>query len=152
DRTKPEMYSLTEPLPSDVVASSSGSLSAYRNYPIFSAPWFWRRTAIFAPIASGVALLEAAMTGGQLREWGMGLLCALVGVPIWLAIVTAGPAFATAVRHRHLALSVERVAVVLAIVLGVSVSLGGQHLANLFSMRVVIPHMQELHIPVSRVT
>jgi hypothetical protein len=152
DRTKSEMYSLTEPLPSDVVTSSSGSLAAYRNYPIFSAPWFWRRTAIFAPIASAVALLEAGMTGAQLREWGMGLLCAVVGVPIWLAIVTAGPAFAAAVRHRHWSLPVERVAIVAAILLGVCVSLAGQHLANLFSLRVVIPHMQELRVPVTKLT
>ena len=147
DRTKSEMYSLAEPLPSDVVTSSAGSLAAYRNYPIFSAPWFWRRTAIFGPIAAGVAILEAGMTGAQLRDWEMGALCAVVAVPIWLAIVISGPAFATVARHQHWSLPAERVAVVVAILLGVCVSLTGQYLANLFSMHVVLPR---LHIDVSR--
>jgi len=143
DRTRTGMYSLTQPLPSDVVASSAGSLAAYRNYPIFSVPWFWRRTAIFGPIAAGVGLLQEGMAGAQVREWGMGLLCAVVGVPIWLVIVSAGPAFATAVRHRHWPLPIERVAIVVAILLGVGVSLSGQFLANLFTARVFFPRLPE---------
>jgi two-component sensor histidine kinase len=144
DRTKwgDGAYSLREPLPSAVVTSSSGSLAGYRNYPIFSAPWFWRRTGIFAPIASAAGFLQAVLAGVELHDGRMGALCALVGVPIWLAIVTAGPAFATVVRHRHLPLHLERIAVVAAILLGVGVSLTGQHLANEFSLKVVAPRMR----------
>ncbi|HKE96782.1 MAG TPA: hypothetical protein VKB34_20900, partial [Povalibacter sp.] len=51
-------YSLLEPLPSDVVVRSPGSFGDYRNYPVFSVPWFRRRTVIFAPVAAGVGLLQ----------------------------------------------------------------------------------------------
>jgi two-component sensor histidine kinase len=150
DRTKPpaRVYSLTEPLPSDVVTSSSGSLASYRTYPVFSAPWFWRRTAIFAPIAGGYGLLNSVLAGLQLHDWGIGALCAALTVPIWLALVSTGPGFATLVRHRHLSLPLERAAVVVAVLLGVAVSFVGQYAANEFSRTVFMPRLhQVMHIP-----
>jgi hypothetical protein len=141
-------YSLREPLPSAVVTSSSGSLAEYRNYPIFSAPWFWRRTAIFAPIAAGIGLLNSILAGIQLHDWGIGLLSAVVLVPIWLALVTAGPAFATLVRHLRLPLRRERAGVVAAVVLGVCISVTGQYLANKFTRVVYEPRLQAIrHVP-----
>jgi hypothetical protein len=148
DRTKPlgSVYSLSEPLPSEVVTSSSGSLAGYRNYPVFSTPWFWRRTAIFGPIAGGVGLLNTVITVVQLHDWAIGALCAAVWIPIWLALVTTGPGLATVVRHRHWALPLERAAIVAAVLVGVGVSLAGQYLASEFSQVVLIPRLRAAHV------
>src|SRR5262245_5874969 len=95
-------YSLREPLPSDVVVRSPGSLGDYRNYPVFSAPWFRRRTAIFAPGAAGMGLMQSLLLGASFSDWSLAARCAVVGIPIWIVIVTAGPALATLVRHSRL--------------------------------------------------
>jgi hypothetical protein len=116
---------LNQPFPSDVFVSAAGSLAAYRCYPTFSAQWFWRRTAIFGPAAAAVGALQSLLLALQFHDNQLGLLCAAVGMPIWLAIVTTGPALATLVRHRRFPLNVERVAVVIAILLGLAVSCTG---------------------------
>lgn len=133
-------YSLLEPLPSDVVVRAPGSLGDYRNYPVFSAPWFRRRTAIFAPAAAGVGLFQALWMGAQFNDWHLAGLCAAVGIPIWIVIVTGGPALATFVRHRRLPLAQERIGVVAAIVVGVLVSFAGQYIADIFSKATVAPY------------
>jgi sensor histidine kinase YesM len=50
-----------------------------------------------------------------------------------MAIVTAGPALATAVRHRGLSAPLERAGVVVAIAAGLAISFAGQELANQYS-------------------
>ncbi len=150
DRTKSGggTYSLLQPLPAAVVTSSPGSLARYRNYPIFSAPWFWRRTAIFAPIAGAIGLLNSILAGVQLHDARLVPLSAAILVPIWLVIVTAGPAFATLVRHRYLPLPLERVAIVTAVLLGVCVSMAGQYIANEFTQTVLAPRLRAImHVP-----
>ena len=135
-------YSLSEPLPQDVFANVAGPLGGYRGYPTYSLQWFWRRTAVFAPLAATVGLLQATLIAIELRDTRLGFLCAAVGAPIWMAIVTAGPAFATLVRHRRLPQPWERVAIVVAILAGLAVSCFGQYLAGVFSRAVVAPRYQ----------
>lgn len=130
---------LGEPLPTDVFATSLGSFAGYRCYPTFSAPWFWRRTAIFAPIVGTVGLVQSLIVALLLRDERLGFLCAGVAVPVWLVIVTAGPAFATLVRHARLRLQVERVALVAAVLLGLAASCVGQYLAGVFSRTMIAP-------------
>lgn len=134
-----EAYSLAEPLPSDVLVHTAGGLTSYRNYPVFSAPWFWRRTALFAPLAAGLGLVQAATAAATLRDWHLGVLAAAIGVPIWVAIVTAGPLFATLVRHRGWPAKLERGAVVLAVSLGLGVSFTGQYIAEVQSHKILGP-------------
>src|SRR5690242_11599542 len=98
-------YSLDEPLPSDVFAGVASPFGGYRAYPTFSWPWFWRRTAVFGTFVTAVALFQAALMGAQLGDARIGMLCVLVGVPIWIAIVTSGPALASFVRHLRLPLA-----------------------------------------------
>jgi two-component sensor histidine kinase len=137
-------YSLVAPLPSDAVAHAAGGPGVYRNYPVFSAPWFWRRTAIFAPIAAVVGLAQSALVGAGLGDWRLGALCAAVGVPIWVAIVTAGPALATWVRHRRLSLKSERVAIVVALLLGLAISFTGQFIADEFGRTTLQPRYRAI--------
>jgi signal transduction histidine kinase len=116
-----------------VFARGRGGAASYFAFPVFSRPWFWRRTLIFAGIATAVGTFQGVAVGVALRDLKWGVISVLVSVPIWIAIVTAGPAFATVVRHARWRPRVERIAVVLAIVAGLGVSFAGQELANQFS-------------------
>ncbi|HYK25241.1 MAG TPA: histidine kinase, partial [Steroidobacteraceae bacterium] len=150
----PEMPSLTEPLPADVFREHAAFLG-YRGYPVFSAPWFWGRTKIFGPLAAAIGLAETLLLGLEIHDGRLGVLYAAVAVPIWIAFVTAGPAFATIVRHRRLPQQTERVAVVIAIAAGVLVSIAGQYAAEVFVQAMVAPRVlayfgypaQALHKP-----
>ncbi|HEY4214203.1 MAG TPA: histidine kinase [Steroidobacteraceae bacterium] len=137
-------YSLKDPLPSDIFANVAGQYGGYRAYPTYSVPWFWRRSAVFVPFVSAVGLFQAALLGTQLGDLRIGLLCIVVGVPIWILIATAGPALATYVRHLQMPLARERIAVVVAILVGVVISCGGQYLAGLFSRAEISPRYSAL--------
>jgi signal transduction histidine kinase len=137
---QPERPSLTEPLPADVFTEHAAFLG-HRSYPAFSAPWFRRRTAVFAPLAAAIGLAETLLIGLEIHDIRLGLIYAAVAVPIWIAFVTAGPAFATLVRHRRLPQQTERVAVVIAIAAGVLVSCSGQYAAEVFVRAMVAPRV-----------
>jgi two-component sensor histidine kinase len=137
-------YSLDEPLPSDVFAGVASPFGGYRDYATFSWPWFWRRTAVFAPFVTAVAVFQAAVMGAQLGDARIGMLCVLVGVPIWVSFVISGPALASFVRHLRLPLARERAAVVGAIFVGVLISCGGQYLASMFSRAEIAPRFSAL--------
>src|SRR5581483_5702793 len=86
-----ERPSLAEPLPADVFTGHTALLSGYRAYPAFRAPWFWRRTAIFAPLAAAVGLAQWLLVGMSIHDLWLGLLtAAVIGVPVWVGIVTVG--------------------------------------------------------------
>jgi two-component sensor histidine kinase len=132
-------YSLDEPLPSEVLHSAA-TVSSYKNYPVFSVPWFWRRTWIFAPIAAVIGAMQAGLVGAGVHNLGLGLATVGIGVPVWVLIVTVGPALATLVRHRRLLLRLERVGVVLSVAVGLATSFLAQYVANEFLRTVVMPH------------
>lgn len=137
--------SLSTPLPNDVVARSTGLLGSYRNYPVYSAPWFWRRTAIFGPIAAAFGLFQAVLTGSALQDWSVAAKGAAFGVPIWVVLVTFGPGLATFVRHRRWPAQAERAGIVGAIAVAVLVSFACQHLANVRSRAVLASHLDASH-------
>ena len=58
-------YSLDEPLPSEVFAGVASPFGGYRGYATFSWPWFWRRTAVFAPFVTAIGLFQAALTSSR---------------------------------------------------------------------------------------
>jgi two-component sensor histidine kinase len=130
------MYSLREPLPSDIVAHAAGPFGGYRRFPVFSAPWFRGRSAIFIPLVGGLGLLEAALVGFEIGDAKLGWQSVAVSVPIWIVIASGGPALATFARHR---LAPARVTVTVAILLGIGISFLGQHLAELYSRNVILP-------------
>ena len=134
-------YSLNEPLPAEVFDGASGPWIGYLAFPTYSRQWFWRRTALFAPSAGGVGLLLALLIGVEGRSAPLGWLYAAVAVPIWIVNVTAGPAFATLVRHRNLPMQRERIAIVIAIVAGLAVSCVGLYLDSVFSRAYILPRL-----------
>src|ERR1700735_358606 len=132
----PAMYSLREPLPSDIVAHAAGPFGGYRRFPVFSAPWFRGRSAIFIPLVGGLGLLEAALVGFEIGDARLGWQSVAVSVPIWIVIASGGPGLAPFARHR---LAPARVTVTVAILLGIGISFLGQHLAELYSRNVILP-------------
>jgi hypothetical protein len=135
-----EAPSLRAPLPHDVAAGSAGFIGSYRNYPVYSAPWFWRRTALFAPIAAAFGLFQVIITSAALRDWSIVAKGASFSLPIWVVLVSFGPALATFVRHRRWPPQTERFGVVAAIGIGVLVSFACQHLANVLSHALLEAH------------
>ncbi|HTY93615.1 MAG TPA: histidine kinase [Steroidobacteraceae bacterium] len=130
------MYSLSEPLPPDVVAHAAGPFGGYRRFPVFSAPWLKGRCAIFMPLTGGVGALEGMLTGLQLHDTLLGWETAAVSIPAWFVFCAAGPGLATFARHR---LPQPRFGTTAAIVVGIVLSFGAQHLAALFSQNRVMP-------------
>jgi hypothetical protein len=139
-------YPLDQALPADVFARNHSGAASYFAFPVFSRLWFWRRTRIFGTIASVVGIFQGVAVGVALRDAKWGAIAAVVSALIWLAIVTAGPAFATAVRHARWTQRVERIAVVLAIAAGLGVSFAGQELANRFSRAFLAERLIEARI------
>jgi two-component sensor histidine kinase len=132
----PAMYSLREPLPSDIVAHAAGPFGGYRRFPIFSAPWLLGRSMLFVPLMTGLGLLEASLLGFELGDARLGWQSVAISVPTWVVIGSAGPALATLARHR---LAPARVTVPAAILLGICLSFMEQHVAEVYSRAVVLP-------------
>ncbi|HEY6457718.1 MAG TPA: histidine kinase [Steroidobacteraceae bacterium] len=130
------MYSLREPLPPDLVAHAAGPFGGYRRFPVFSAPWLLGRSTVFLPLVGGLGVLQGALVGFEINDAKLGWQSVAVLVPFWIIVASGGPALATLARHR---VPPARVTVTVAILLGVSISFLGQHLAELYSRNVVLP-------------
>lgn len=110
-------YPLQRALPPDVLVAGNALWSRYRHYPVFSRPWFVRRTRVFAVPVCGwgvVAVIGHALAGSGRA----GLIGAAYMVVAFMLMAMAGPGLATWVRHRRWPLRRERVGVVAAVLLG----------------------------------
>ena len=139
-------YPLDRALPPDVVTRTHGGAASYFSFPVFSRPWFWGRARIFGSIAILLGVFQSANVWILLHDLRLGFLCLAVATPIWVAIVLAGPAFATIVRHRRWAPRWEALGVVAAIAAGLAVSFTGQMLANRFSKVFLTAPLIEAHV------
>lgn len=113
---------LYQPLPDSVVVGGNFLWTRYRRYPVFSLPWLGGRILLFGSVIlafSLLTLLGTLMSPASVRGALTASAYTFFG---FLLITTAGPAFATAVRHLRLPLARERVLVVLALCTGVGVS------------------------------
>jgi hypothetical protein len=144
----PSTYPLDRSLPPEMMAHSGGSPAGYRSFPVFSRTWFLRRLRIFGPLAVVIGIVQGVGTGLLLHDAGLGIFAFGCSVVIWFAIMTAGPALATLVRHRGLSRRAERAGIVLAILAGLAVSFAGQATADHLSRRyVMLPLMEAKVIP-----
>jgi hypothetical protein len=142
-------YPRSGKLPAEVAARSHSWFNSYRNYPVFSAPWFWRRTALFSSGALLIGLLQSALMW-RLLDRHTGVTLTIFNVVVWQLLVTVGPALATVVRTRGMAPRRERIGVVVAVAVGMVVSFGCQHAGNRLSREFVLPHAIKagtLHAP-----
>ncbi len=113
-------YPLDRALPTDVLAGRGGWLG-YRRYPVFGTRWLLGRSLMFA---LGVGAL-ASMTGLGMAltvSPRVGVLSGLHFFSGFMLMACTGPLLATLVRHRRWPLPRERVAVVVALLIGLVVS------------------------------
>ena len=107
---------LDQPLPASL--SPSRGWRSYRQFPVFSWAWLWRRTLLFALFVLLWGMLASLMSlvqGGTPAEAALQLGYFMVGM---LGIVAAGPALAMLVRHKISPGRRQRIMVVAAIVVG----------------------------------
>lgn len=113
---------LYQHLPDSVVVGGHFLWTRYRRYPVFSLPWLAGRMLLFGSVIlafSLLTLLGTLMSPASVRGALTASAYTFFG---FLMITTAGPAFATAVRHLRLSLARERVLVVVALCIGIGVS------------------------------
>jgi len=113
---------LNQALPDDVVVGGSSSITAYRNYPVFSLPWLKKRSLLFGIVIGLFALPVGIGLSVMTQKIELGLLTGGYFFLAFMVMATAGPAFATWVRHRRFKISNERRAVVFAVLLGLVAS------------------------------
>jgi hypothetical protein len=142
----PLIYPLDRVLPPEMVTHSRGGIAGYRSFPVFSRPWFLRRLRVFGPLAVLIAIVQGVGTALLIHDARIGLLAGVCSVVIWFAIMTAGPAFATLVRHRGLSRRAERAGVVIAILAGLAVSFAGQLAAERLTAHYVTRPMIEAKV------
>lgn len=115
-------YPLQSSLPADVLVAGNALWSRYRHYPVFSWPWFSRRTLVFAVPIVAWGLLSVLGVAASGDGYLQGLVGAGYMVVSFLLMATAGPGLATLVRHRRWPLRREQVAVVVALLFGMACS------------------------------
>ena len=131
-------YPLNQRLPPDVVAGGArGGPASYRSYPVFSWPWLIRRTLVFAPFAVGLAILSGLGNGIVSNDWRAASLIMLYSSAAFVTMVTIGPALATGVRYLRYSITLERVLVAGAILLGLAISFGVDQVASEEVMKLV---------------
>jgi LytS/YehU family sensor histidine kinase len=133
-----DRYPLSGKLPAEIAARSHSWFTSYRAYPVFSAPWFWRRTAVFSLGALLIAAVQSALVW-RLVDRQTGLTLTAFNIVVWQLLVIVGPALATLVRTREMARKHERIGVVLGVAIGIAVSFGCQHAGNRLSQEMVLP-------------
>ena len=119
----PSRAPLDQPLPPAMLASGDGWWVRYRHYPVFSRRWWLGRCLRFGAVCAVMALLTAMGMWFISRDAQASLQGALPLFVTCTAITCLGPTLATAVRHQGWPTFWERLALVLAIVIGVIVSL-----------------------------
>jgi hypothetical protein len=135
---------LLRPLPTAAAAPRVPVL-AWGRYPVFGWPWLWRRTLVFGAGAIVLGVLVVLGVGSALGAWwlaaGAGASLALAG----LSMAAVGPALATAARHARWPLRVERIAVVLAVLVGMAVAWQVDRRASSYLEGVLRPALQRTH-------
>jgi len=108
---------LDRPLPGDVLRRVRTGLSAFQNYPVFSARWLRGRTVrtvLLTGTFGGLIWLGGVLSGHPIPIAIAGYFT--LGVT---AMASVGPALATCIRHRRWPRRVEQPLVIAALIVGV---------------------------------
>ena len=120
--TEPRGYALGAPLPSAAVVGGMQGLFGYRRFPVFSLPWLGRRALLFLLPISGLALASGLGTWAAARDPWLGAATGALLLSSLMLMSFAGPALAALVRYRRWPLQAERWGVVLAVLIGMTIS------------------------------
>ena len=132
---------LNQALPDDVVVGGSSRIIAYRNYPVFSLPWLKKRSLLFAIVIGLFALPMGLGFSVMTQKIELGILTGGHFFVAFMVMATAGPAFATWVRHHRFSISNERRAVVLAVLLGIVASYFADQWSSGYIERTAAPYL-----------
>src|SRR5690606_12996295 len=69
-----ETYSLSRPLPAEVLVGGNTVWSRYHRYPVFSGAWLRGRSLLFGIIIAAFSLVVSFGTAVTVRDWGIGAL------------------------------------------------------------------------------
>ncbi len=139
DALRPE---LQRPLPAEV-ALGRGRWLGYRRYPAFSRPWLWRRALLFLVVIVLFAVLRTVGLGSSIGEWPLALHAGVYVTVAFFTMSQLGPLLATLVRHAGWPLRIERLAVVLALAVGIGVAFGVDRWASGWIEREIRPRLEQ---------
>lgn len=145
----PDSLPLNQALPDDVVVGGSSRIIAYRNYPVFSLPWLKKRSLLFGIVIGLITLPVFAGMWAMSQKLSVGSLVGIKFFLAFMAMATTGPALATWVRHRRLAVSKERFGVVLAVLIGIFVSYAADRWSSSYIEKVSAPYLKNQQMAVS---
>ena len=111
---------LAQALPADVLARGGGRWFAYKHFPVFSWPWLWRRSLLFAAVLVIIAAVSGLGLWATLGQWTSALAASGYFIAGFLGMACIGPALATAVRHARWPARREVVGLVVAVAIGLA--------------------------------
>lgn len=129
---------LDQALPDDVVANSSLSIFAYRNYPVFSLPWLKKRSLLFGIAIGLVSLLVLLGVWVTSQKIQPAIMSAAHFFLAFMVMASVGPLLATWVRYRRFALSKERTGLVIAIMLGIVASYAADKWSSAYLEKTIV--------------
>ena len=116
--TEIDRLRLNEPLPADVVVDGWSSWFGYRRYPVFSLRWLSGRLLYLGSMVLALSVMAGLGNGVTTGDMVLGVSVGGLMFGSFMLMFFAGPALACWVRHRRWRASVERFAVVVAVLLG----------------------------------
>lgn len=132
---------LNQALPDDVVVGGGLSITAYRNYPVFSLPWLKKRSLLFGIVIALFAIPVVIGLSVVSQKISLGLLSGGHFFLGFMVMATAGPALATWVRHRGFTIANERRGVVLAVLIGMVASFFADQWSSGYVQKAMEPHL-----------
>jgi hypothetical protein len=138
--TTESFYSSNRPLPPDVVAGEAAFIRFYQTYPVFSWPWAWRRTVLFGAFTVLAGIFFGISHGLTVKSVWEGVAVATACGFANIILVAAGPMLGSLVRQARLRRSVERLALVVAVIAGMILAAFADELASRFH-----DHLMDMH-------
>lgn len=132
-------YSLRKPLPFELRTGDHNLFTRYKDHPVFSFGWWWRRLALSALILFVVIFSQTFVTWLPYSDPTAAALCAFLTMFSYLLAVNVGPGLATLVRHRNGSPKLEAAAIVFVIVVSTLLSLWLDELLRQLCARVMEP-------------
>lgn len=116
-------YSLHRPLPLDLRTGDHNMFTRYKDYPVFSFGWWWRRLALSALILFVVVFSQTFVSWLPYSDPAASALCAFLTMLSYVLAVNIGPGLATLARHRGLSPKFEAATIVVVIITSTILSL-----------------------------
>lgn len=128
---------LDAPLPESMRPGRQTFVTRYKNYPVFSWPWWWRRTVFFSPVALALFFVPTFWMWRELSNTLAALQSAAFTTGAFAILVTLGPGIASAIRYRRLPAKWEGIAIVAVILACIGVASVMEDVFNAFRISIL---------------